>query len=96
MVIVCHAYFKERDVQIPGRIAAKTCGAMAEDTAKLVMEVGFRVGSIGNAAKILCVTKLVSVILALLGTNPVLQIRLAAKVSCVTIRPTASVIPAWQ
>ncbi len=32
-----------RDVQIPGRIAAKAGGAMAEDTAGIVREVGFRV-----------------------------------------------------
>ncbi len=79
-------------VQIPGRIAAKTCGAMPEDTAGIVWEMGFRVRWIGNAAKILCATNMVSVSLALLGTNPVLQIRFAAKVSCVP--PTARVIPA--
>ncbi len=40
MVIVCNAYLMERDVQIPGRIAAKTCGAMPEDTAVIVMDLG--------------------------------------------------------
>ncbi len=44
MVIVCNAYLMERDVQIPGRIAAKARGAMAEDTAVRVGEgmVGVR------------------------------------------------------
>ncbi len=40
MVIVKNAYLMERDVQIPGRIAAKACGAMAEDTASIVRELG--------------------------------------------------------
>ncbi len=45
-----------------------------------------------NAAKVLRATNVVSVSLALLGTNPVLQVWLAAKVSCVP--PAARVIPA--
>ncbi len=45
-----------------------------------------------NAAKVLRATNVASVSLALLGTNPVLQIWLAAKVSCVP--PAARVIPA--
>ncbi len=42
MVIVRNANLMERDVQI-GRIAAKACGAIMEDTAVLVRELGVRV-----------------------------------------------------
>ncbi len=84
----------ERDVHIPSRIAAKACGAMAEDTAVLVMELGVRARQMCNAAKARGAMAEDTAGLALLGTNPVLQIRLAAKVSCVP--PTVRVIPAWQ
>ncbi len=62
-----------------------------EDTAVLVREGGVSVGEMCNAAKVLHATNVVSVSLALLGTNPV-QIRLAAQVSCVP--PAVRVIPA--
>ncbi len=43
MVIICNANLMERDAQRPGRIAAKACGAIIEDTAVLVRELGVRV-----------------------------------------------------
>ncbi len=84
----------ERDVHLPGRIAAKACIAIPKDVAGGCLIWSIIVREVYNASEVLCATQnQVSVKFALLGTTPV-QIRLAAKVSCVP--PAARVIPVRQ
>ncbi len=53
MVFVCNAHLVDRDVQIPGRIAAKACGAMA-DIAELAL-LGTNPVQVRLAAQVSCV-----------------------------------------